>query len=57
VINCFRFDFDLRLYSTDDIVCLAMHPDREIMATGQVGKDPSICVWYGQVDIYRYAQG
>jgi hypothetical protein len=30
---------------TDDIVSLAMHPDREIMATGQVGKDPTICVW------------
>ena len=30
---------------TDDIVSLAMHPDREIMATGRVGKDPTICVW------------
>jgi len=30
---------------TDDIVCLAMHPERELVATGQVGKDPSICVW------------
>ena len=30
---------------TDDIVSLAMHPEREIIATGQVGKDPSICVW------------
>ena len=31
--------------ATDDIVCLAMHPERELVATGQVGKDPSICVW------------
>jgi WD40 repeat protein len=30
---------------TDSILCLAMHPDGEIVATGQAGKDPSICVW------------
>ena len=30
---------------TDDVICMAMHPDREIVATGQVGKDPTICVW------------
>ena len=33
------------LRHTDDILCLAMHPDRDIVATGQVGKDPTICVW------------
>jgi microtubule-associated protein-like 6 len=22
-----------------------MHPEREIIATGQVGKEPTICVW------------
>ena len=29
----------------DDITCLTMHPDGEICATGQLGKDPSIHVW------------
>ena len=30
---------------TDDVLCMAMHPDGEIVATGQAGHDPSICVW------------
>ena len=30
---------------TDDVLCMAMHPDGEIIATGQAGRDPSICVW------------
>ena len=30
---------------TDDVLCMAMHPDGEIVATGQAGRDPSICVW------------
>ncbi|KAB0375028.1 hypothetical protein FD755_013520, partial [Muntiacus reevesi] len=29
----------------DDILCLAMHPVRELVATGQVGRDPSIHIW------------
>uniref|UniRef100_A0AAZ3QS25 Echinoderm microtubule-associated protein-like 6 n=1 Tax=Oncorhynchus tshawytscha TaxID=74940 RepID=A0AAZ3QS25_ONCTS len=29
----------------DDIISLAMHPDKVQVATGQVGKDPYICVW------------
>jgi microtubule-associated protein-like 6 len=29
----------------DDIVCMAMHPNGKFVATGQVGKDPKICVW------------
>jgi len=29
----------------DDITCLTMHPDGEICATGQLGKNPSIHVW------------
>jgi WD40 repeat protein len=29
----------------DDIICLALHPDRRLVATGQVGNDPYICVW------------
>ena len=24
---------------------LALHPERQLVATGQVGKDPYICVW------------
>lgn len=29
----------------DDITALAIHPTRKYVATGQVGKDPLICVW------------
>ncbi|XP_036071655.1 echinoderm microtubule-associated protein-like 6 isoform X3 [Oryzias melastigma] len=29
----------------DDIISLAIHPDKIQVATGQVGKDPYICVW------------
>ncbi|XP_040207585.1 echinoderm microtubule-associated protein-like 6 isoform X1 [Rana temporaria] len=29
----------------DDIISLALHPDRTLVATGQVGKDPYICIW------------
>ena len=24
---------------------LALHPERQLVATGQVGKDPYVCVW------------
>ncbi|XP_032820802.2 echinoderm microtubule-associated protein-like 6 isoform X1 [Petromyzon marinus] len=30
---------------TDDIISLALHPDRSLVATGQVGRDPYVCVW------------
>ncbi|KAG9260088.1 echinoderm microtubule-associated protein-like 6 isoform X4 [Astyanax mexicanus] len=33
------------LAHTDDIISLALHPERSLVATGQVGKDPYICVW------------
>uniref|UniRef100_A0A8C0UQ86 EMAP like 6 n=1 Tax=Cyanistes caeruleus TaxID=156563 RepID=A0A8C0UQ86_CYACU len=33
----------------DDIISLAVHPDKTLVATGQVGKDPYICIW----DSYR----
>ena len=26
-------------------VSLGLHPERVLVATGQVGKDPQICVW------------
>lgn len=29
----------------DDILCLAVHPDLDIVATGQAGRDPVVCVW------------
>eukprot|EP01105_Mastigella_eilhardi_P004485 TRINITY_DN1599_c0_g1_i4.p1 TRINITY_DN1599_c0_g1~~TRINITY_DN1599_c0_g1_i4.p1 ORF type:complete len:776 (-),score=155.27 TRINITY_DN1599_c0_g1_i4:492-2624(-) len=32
---------------TDNIVCLAVHPNKKYVATGQVGPEPSICVWDG----------
>ncbi|KAJ8387313.1 hypothetical protein AAFF_G00158090 [Aldrovandia affinis] len=31
------------IFST--VICLALHPDKAQVATGQVGKDPYICVW------------
>ena len=30
---------------TDDITALAIHPDLDTVATGEVGKNPKICVW------------
>eukprot|EP00794_Sanderia_malayensis_P020047 gene20047-22014_t len=29
----------------DDIISLAIHPEGNLVATGQVGKDPYICIW------------
>eukprot|EP00736_Rhodelphis_marinus_P001305 Rmarinus@m.21730 len=29
----------------DDITCLAISPDRRLVASGQVGKRPYVCVW------------
>ncbi|XP_072121311.1 echinoderm microtubule-associated protein-like 6 isoform X4 [Mobula birostris] len=29
----------------DDIISLALHPERSLVATGQVGKEPYICIW------------
>ncbi|XP_029927079.1 echinoderm microtubule-associated protein-like 6 isoform X2 [Myripristis murdjan] len=29
----------------DDIISLALHPERLLVATGQVGKEPYVCVW------------
>jgi len=30
---------------TDDITALCIHPDKEHIATGEVGKDPKVIVW------------
>ena len=30
---------------SDDITALAIAPDRNTIATGEVGKNPKICVW------------
>ena len=30
---------------TDDIRSLALHPNRSVVATGQLGKSPTVCVW------------
>ena len=30
---------------TDDILCLGLHPSMDMVATGQIGRDPSIHVW------------
>lgn len=30
---------------TDDILCLTPHPSLEMVATGQIGRDPAVHVW------------
>ena len=39
--KCQRFFFG----HDDDIKCLAIHPNREWVATGQLGRRPYVCVW------------
>lgn len=36
---------DFFTFHGDDILSLAMHPDGDIIATAQAGRDPVICVW------------
>nr|XP_039266613.1 echinoderm microtubule-associated protein-like 6 [Styela clava] len=42
-----REDRKQRFYSghDDDIICLTVHPAKDYVATGQVGKNPSIHIW------------
>ncbi len=30
---------------TDDILCLVPHPSLDLVATGQIGRDPAVHVW------------
>ena len=30
---------------TDDVHCIAMHPNGQIVATGQIGPKPRLCIW------------
>ena len=30
---------------TDDITCMAIHPDGNLLVTGQMGVEPHLCVW------------
>ncbi len=41
LVVCGRYMFA----HTDDVICLAMHPDGVHVATGQMGKRPTIVVW------------
>ena len=33
------------LHHNDDILCLTMHPQKQLVASGETGKNPSICIW------------
>ena len=35
----------LQGFHTDDVISLAMHPGGRVCATGEVGRQPKICVW------------
>jgi microtubule-associated protein-like 6 len=45
VLNPENWTQRYNLEHTDDIICLAMHPGGQFVATGQVGKRPLITVW------------
>jgi WD40 repeat protein len=40
---------------TDDILCLAMHPSKDICATGQAGKQAVVNVWTADKDMNTLA--
>ena len=33
------------LHHNDDILCLSMHPNKRLVASGETGKSPSVCIW------------
>jgi len=44
-------------YNTDQYPSMAMHPNSDIVATGQLGKDPKIIVWRSSTqDVLKYVQ-
>eukprot|EP00043_Microstomoeca_roanoka_P006737 m.65510 g.65510 ORF g.65510 m.65510 type:complete len:1912 (-) comp13543_c0_seq2:42-5777(-) len=45
VTNMETMEQSFYIAHTDDILCLAHHPEDDLIATGQVGKDPPIHVW------------
>lgn len=43
---------------TDNVISIALHPDETIVATGQVGKHPLICLWNSvTLETLRILQG
>ena len=40
-----KWQQDFNLEHTDDVLCLAISPDRKLVATGQLGTKPSIIIW------------
>ena len=36
---------DFFTFHSDDILCMSLHPDMDLIATGQVGRDPVVCIW------------
>jgi WD40 repeat protein len=30
---------------TDDVICIATHPRSQLIATGEIGKIPKVCIW------------
>ena len=32
-------------FHVDDIISLDYHPEKNIVATGSIGKNPDICIW------------
>ena len=32
----------------NDVQCLTIHPDRDTIATGQIGKEPTVWIWSAQ---------
>ena len=37
------------LLRSDSSCSLALHPEKRLVATGQIGKDPFICVWDSRI--------
>ena len=44
------------LHHNDDILCLSMHPNKRLVASGETGKSPSICIWDRNWDKYFFGK-